>query len=325
MNRHFIAILIIAAAVVGGGVWYVSQQPDAPTVAKDEHGGERGGEHKEEQSAEKEKPHVALTPDQIAKAGIKVETVGAATIRETLPLYGVIAPNAERVREVSARFAGTIRSIAKKVGDPVRQGETLATVESNESLQTYSLPAPLAGVVIARNANPGEQTGEKVLFTVGDLSTVWVEMSLFPRDVAKVRIGQRVRVSSADSEPSAEGEVIYISPVSNSANQTRTARVLLDNAEKLWAPGSYVTAEIVIAESSVPMAVQSVAVQTLEGETVVFVKGAEGFESRALKLGRTDGQNTEVLDGLKPGETYVGKNSFILKAELGKGEAEHGH
>ena len=322
MNRHFIAILIIAAVVIGGGFFYMSRQPDAPVVAKDEHGDEHGDE-KGEHAGEKEKPHVALTPDQIAKAGIKVETVGAATIRETLPLYGVIAPNAERVREVSARFAGTIRSIAKKVGDPVRQGETLATVESNESLQTYSLAAPLAGVVIARNANPGEQTGEKVLFTVGDLSTVWVEMSLFPRDVAKVRIGQRVRVSSADNGPSAEGEVIYISPVSNSANQTRTARVLLDNAEKLWAPGSYVTAEIVIAESSVPMAVQTVGIQTLEGATVVFVKGAEGFESRALKLGRTDGQNTEVLDGLKPGETYVGKNSFILKAELGKGEAEH--
>lgn len=325
MNRHFIAILIIGAVVVGGGVWYVSQRPDAATVAKDEHGDEKAGEHKDEHGGEAEKPHVALTPDQIAKAGIKVETVGAATIRETLPLYGVVAPNAERVREVSARFAGTIRSIAKKVGDSVRQGETLATVESNESLQTYSLPAPLAGVVITRNANPGEQTGEKVLFTVGDLSTVWVEMSLFPRDVAKVRIGQRVRVSSSDSGISAEGEVIYISPVSNAANQTRIARVLLDNTDKLWAPGAYVTAEIVIAESSVPMAIQTVAVQTLEGETVIFVKGAEGFEPRTLKLGRTDGENTEVLGGLKPGDIYVGKNSFILKAEIGKGEAEHGH
>ncbi len=204
MNRHFIAILIIAAVVIGGGVWYVSQRPDAPSVAKDEHGDEKGGEHKDEHGGDKEKPHVALTPDQIAKAGIKVETVGGATIRETLPLYGVVAPNAERVREVSARFAGTIRSVAKKVGDSVRQGETLATVESNESLQTYSLTAPLAGVVIARNANPGEQTGEKVLFTVGDLSTVWVEMSLFPRDVGKVRIGQRVRVSNADGGTSAE-------------------------------------------------------------------------------------------------------------------------
>ena len=104
---------------------------------------------------------------------------------------------AERVREMAARYPGAIRDVARKIGDAVRQGETLATVESNESLQTYAVVAPLAGVITARNANPGEQTGDKALFTVADLSTVWVELSMFPRDVGKVRPGQTVRVRSA--------------------------------------------------------------------------------------------------------------------------------
>ena len=140
--------------------------------------------------------HIELTPEQLKATGIKLVQAGPAQIRENLPLYGVIAPNAERVREVAARFPGVIQSVAKKIGDPVREGETLATVEANESLQTYAVTAPLSGVVTARNANPGEQTGDKTLFTVADLSTVWVELSLFPRDVAKVRIGQGVRVKN---------------------------------------------------------------------------------------------------------------------------------
>jgi len=74
------------------------------------------------------------------------------------------------MRVVAARFPGAIRSVAKKIGDTVREGEALATVEANESLQTYAVTAPLSGVIIARNANPGEQTGDKTLFTVADLS-----------------------------------------------------------------------------------------------------------------------------------------------------------
>lgn len=215
-----------------------------------------------------------------------------------------------------------IRSVEKKIGDTVRQGETLATVESNESLQTYAVTAPLAGVVTARNANPGEQTGDKLLFTVADLSTVWVELSLFPRDVAKVRVGQPVRVKSADTGLEAEGKVVYLSPFGSSANQTLTARVLLDNAERRWAPGLYVTAEVTLAETPVPLAVRNGAVQNLEGRNVVFVASAEGFDARPVQLGRSDGEHTELPEGLQPGERYAARNSFILKAELGKGEAE---
>src|SRR5262249_44875762 len=133
---------------------------DAPLAASAE-------EHAAEAAHEE---NVKLTPEQIREAGIGVARAGPANIRERLPLYGVIAPNAERVREVGARFPGVIRSISKRVGDGVNQGEVLATVESNESLQTYSVVAPLAGVITARQANPGEQTGDKPLFTVADLS-----------------------------------------------------------------------------------------------------------------------------------------------------------
>lgn len=270
-------------------------------------------------------PRIALSPEQIRTAGIVIAQAGSAVIRQTLPVYGTIAPDAERVREVGARFPGIIRSVRSKVGDTVRAGETLATVESNESLQTYAVVAPIGGVVTVRQANPGEQTGDKALFTVADLSKVWAELALFPRDRAKVRVGQTVRVASTDAGLHAEGPVVYVAPFGSSSNQTLTARVRLENAERRWAPGLYVNAEVTLGEASVLLAVRNEALQSLEGRPVVFVQGDEGFEPRPVRIGRTDRQWSEVLEGLERGAHYASANSFILKAELGKGEAGRDH
>lgn len=278
-----------------------------------------GEEGKEEGAA------VKLSAEQLKAAGIVVAAVKPAGIRESMPLYGVITANAERVRQVSARFPGAIRSVSKKVGDAVREGETLAIIESNESLRSYPVVAPLSGVVTERNANPGEQAGEKSLFTVADLSTVWVELSLFPRDVSKVRVGQGVRVKGTDAALAADGKVVYVAPFGSAANQTLSARVLLDNADRRWAPGLNVTADVTLAETNVPLAIRSAAVQNLESRDVVFVLDEDGFEPRPVRLGRSDGEMTEVADGLAAGDRYAAVNSFILKAELGKGSAEHGH
>lgn len=336
---------ILAAPLSLGGCRESDTDAAKPAPAKAEAGyeedrDEKEAGHKEQEAGHGEAGHeeegheeggheegsgVKLTAEQIKSAGIKLAEAGPGHIRERLPLYGVVAPNAERVREVTARFPGAIRSVAKRIGDPVKQGETLATVESNESLQTYPVIAPLSGVVTQRHANPGEQTGDKTLFTVADLSTVWVEVSLFPRDVARVRVGQPVQVKSADTGHKADGKVVYVAPFGSASNQTLTARVLLDNTEGRWAPGLYVTAEVTLAETAVPLAIRNEAVQTMEGRTVVFVEDADGFEPRPVKLGRSDGETSEVLGGIGAGQRYVTANSFILKAELGKGEAEHGH
>lgn len=313
MNRNLIVgvIVLAIAAGIGATVFSGKKGPAPSAVAtKEEH-------HEEENHG------IELTAEKIAKGGIVVETAGSAIVREILPLYGTVAPNAERMRDVAARYPGTIRSVAKKIGDPVKQGEALAVIESNESLQAYSLNAPLAGVVTARNANPGEQSGDKVLFTVADLSSVWVELSLFPRDAAKVRSGQTVRVRTADSGTSGDGAIIYVAPVGTSASQTRNARVLLENKDNQWAPGLYVAAEVILGENSVPVAIKSAAIQNLNDADTVFVRNEKGFEPRTVKIGRSDGDNSEVLEGLRAGESYATKNSFVLKAEMGKGEAAH--
>lgn len=332
MNTRTALRLPILALLLGLAAGCTDPGPAAGHEEHDDHEEHvEGDDHQDHEDHEDHDEHeaeegvVRLTPAQVAAADLGIAVAGPATLRERLPLYGVIAPNAERVRDITPRFPGVIRSVARRPGDTVRAGETLATVESDESLQTYSITAPLAGVVIARDANPGEQTGDRVLFTVADLGTVWVEVALFPRDRARVRAGQRVRVRSGGTGQEADGEVAWVAPFGSTANQTVTARVLLDNRDGHWSPGLYVTAEVLLAETPVPVAVRNEALQVLDRATVVFAGTSDGFRPRAVSTGREDGEATEITGGLEAGTRYVARNSFILKAELGKGEAAHEH
>jgi cobalt-zinc-cadmium efflux system membrane fusion protein len=152
-----------------------------------------------------------------------------------------------------------------------------------------------------------------------------VELSVFPSDLSRVHVGQQVKITNSGASVSSEGKIITVSPVGSSANQTTTARVLLDNSDRQWYPGHFVSAEVVLSETEVPTAVRDSAIQIVEDQSVVFVAADEGFEARPVTLGRGDGQFSEVLKGLNAGESYVSANSFILKSELGKEDAEHGH
>ena len=134
-----------------------------------------------------------------------------------------------------------------------------------------------------------------------------------------------MRVRSSETGQAAAGKVVYVAPFGSPSNQTLAARVLLDNADGRWAPGLYVTVDVTLAESEVPVAVRNEALQMLDERTVVFAEGADGFQPLPVETGRSDGEATEIVKGLKPGDRYVAGNSFILKAELGKGEAEHEH
>jgi cobalt-zinc-cadmium efflux system membrane fusion protein len=322
------SISLLALLLTLGGCGSSDSGASATEGAPKEAAHEEGAGHTEEggHSEEAEEGRVHLTAEQITAAAIGTANAGPANIRETLSVYGAIAPNAERVREVGARFPGVIISVDKKVGDSVRQGETLATVESNESLRNYQVTAPLAGVITQRNANTGEQAGEHSLFTVADLSTVWVELSLFPRDRARVRTGQQVHVRSVDAGLTGQGEVVYVAPFGSSASQTMTARVQLTNAERRWAPGLYVSADVVLSQSAAKLAIRNEAIQTIEGKSSVFVEVEPGeFAPQTVQLGKTDGEMSEVVSGIAAGQRYATKNSFILKSQMGAGSAEHGH
>ncbi|HSB97027.1 MAG TPA: efflux RND transporter periplasmic adaptor subunit, partial [Spongiibacteraceae bacterium] len=255
---------------------------------------------------------VSIDATAARNAGIAISTAGPASLKETLSLYGVVQANAERTRTVIARFPGVVKSVHKTLGDAVQAGAVLATIESNDSLQTYAIKAPLAGTITARNVNTGESVAEHVLFTITDLATVWVDLSLFARDMAQVKVGQEVAVRAADGGPTSTGKVVWLSALGSATTQSRSARVLLDNSKGLWTPGLYVTGELTLSERPVALAVQSSALQTLDGKTVVFSANNTTYEARPVKVGTSDGTLTEILEGLQPNTPYVSANSFLI-------------
>ena len=149
MNARFLLPLLLALspALTGCG------KPEAPQT-RAAHAGEADHEEGAEGHVESERT-IELSDAQIRSSGIALLEAGPAKIRQTLALYGTVAPNAERMREVTARYPGVVRTVTKRIGDSVREGETLATVESNESLRTYSVTAPLSGVVTHAQGESG--------------------------------------------------------------------------------------------------------------------------------------------------------------------------
>lgn len=278
-------------------------------------------EHRE---ADENQGRVRIPADVAAASKLLAEAAGPASLSETLTLYGKIATNAEHQREVAARFPGLIRSVRRSLGDTVKAGETLAVIESNLSLEPVALTAPMAGVITARDANAGEQSGERMLFTITDPASVWAELSVFPRDRVRVRPGAVVHVRAADGGEAISGQVSRIG-LEAGGNQAVTARVVLDNRSGALPPGTFVTAEVEVGSIEVPLAVKTSGLQQFREASVVFERIGDQYEVRVLKLGRRHGEWVEVLDGLKPGAVYVSGNSYLIKADIEKSGASHDH
>jgi cobalt-zinc-cadmium efflux system membrane fusion protein len=195
------------------------------------------------------------------------------------------------------------------------------------------LTAPLDGTIIEKHAVVGEVLNDdKLAFVVADLSTLWVNVTVYAKDLARVHVGQKVIVRAEGITEPAYGELSYIDRVVGEQTRSATARVVLTEPPPKWRPGLFATAEVVLEEVEVPIAVVQDSVQRVDGKSVVFVKEGEFFVTHAVTTGRqgfATGKNSEVLvevlGGLNAGETYAAENSFILKAELGKARAGHEH
>jgi cobalt-zinc-cadmium efflux system membrane fusion protein len=178
----------------------------------------------------------------------------------------------------------------------------------------------LAGIVTARHTNSGEVAGEAPLFEVADYSQVRVDLSVFPRDRVRLKSGQTVHVIAADGASTADGKIAYIAPAGTA--QVIVARVALSNKDGRWTAGQFVTGEVVVDETQAGIVVLPSALQQMKGQTVVFVQHGDNIEARTIDIGKRTSDAIEVKSGLEVGEQYVVDNSYLVKAELMKSEAE---
>jgi cobalt-zinc-cadmium efflux system membrane fusion protein len=255
---------------------------------------------------------------------LETGVAGPAVIYESIEVYGLIEPNGDRIGVVTARFDGLIKSVSASLGDSVKVGQTLLSVESNESLKSYVVTAPISGIITGRNANAGEPTAGRSLFSIVDPSTVWVSLAVFPADLERVQPGTPVTVFPPGGAEPVTGNIDRINIVAE-RNQAVMARVVLDNTAGRFFPGSYVQALIQVAEYSVPLAVKRDGLQSFRDFTVVYAQIGDEYEVRMLELGRQDGEWIEVLAGLEPGTRYVTTNSYLVKADIEKSGASHDH
>ena len=283
----------------------------APEVAKEDaaaHTGPHGG------------ALVTLAPEAVRSAAIVVGIAGAHEIEVTLELPGEIKLNAERSVDVRPTYSGRVTALHAVLGSSVARGQPLVEILSNESLSGYVVPAPMSGTIVARTASPGAAVDQgTVLYTVADLSSVWLDFPIYVQQLGRIRRGQRVHVRTEGGPAiAATGTISYVGSVLDVDTRTTYARVVLPNPDGRWQPGRLVTAVVVVERVTVPVAVPEDAIVRVGTSAAVFRADSSGFEVQPVTLGRSDGTTTEIVSGLERGARIVTRNSFWLKAELEK-------
>lgn len=304
MNRLF--ILMLFAVLI-----------TSPSYASDDHG------HADEHEEAGDRTTIDSESAQAMKIGTDIVRPGK--VHQTISLTGKITLNKNRVAQVRARFPGLVRDVRSNIGDVVKKEQTLAIVESNQSLQAYPVTSPMDGVILGRNTNVGDTAENEPMFVVADLKKLWAEFFIFSRDLNSIKQGQAIRIRSLTDDTEAEAQLTTLLPTTESSSQTVVARVELNNDEDKWRAGMTVRGDVVLSEREVPLAVRTTAVQRQEGGQVVYVQEGNDYEMRKVEVGQSDREWTEILNGVQAGEIYVSENSFIVKADIAKSEAEHEH
>ncbi len=316
MNSRNLIIVVTMLSLFGCG-----RAPE-PTHAE-EHEHDRG-EHADRNGHDAAELHVTIPAATAAEAGIEVEVAGPAKIRDVVNLVGTVVLNPDRHAHLRARFPGTVRAVKVQLGERVRRGQTLLVIEANESLREYPVTAPFDGIVLARETNIGDVAGDHALIEIADLSEVWLELHALGEQSTRITAGQPVLVSSATTNQRAKTKVSAVLPLAT-RGQSVIIRARLDNRAGGWRPGMTVSAQVVVAEHEVPVAVRESGLQRMGDANVVFVQEGETYGPRPVQLGASDGEFAAVLSGIEAGTTYVTEQSFLIKADIEKSSAGHDH
>ncbi|MGH9221035.1 MAG: efflux RND transporter periplasmic adaptor subunit [Vicinamibacterales bacterium] len=266
-----------------------------------------------------------LAAAQTRYLSIRAE-LDAATqqLRRTERLVEIGAASRQELEQVRADQTTRATAVEGARSQLVLLGVTSGAIGAlsapSEISATTNVPAPIDGVLTARAANIGlnvDPTTE--LFTVVDLSTVWIVGDLYEKDFSRVRVGSPAEITTtAYPDVVLRGKVSYIDPEVNA--QTRTARVRVEvrNLDRRLRLGMFADMQFSDADGARMAMVPRSAVQRLGGRSVVYVvdgKQPGQFLEREVTLGNMSGDHVEVLSGVTAGEDVVAEGSFFVRAE----------
>ncbi len=349
-----------------------------------------------------------LTKAQKKEIDLTLEQAGPGSLHSEISLMGEIRLNEDRVAHVVPKMSGVVQEVKVSLGDMVKIGQILASIESAElaeskadyleklrqfeiaqkaykrkkylhkekiaseaswlekeadylnaetALKTarsmlivsglteedirnlpdatdlqfgrYELRAPMSGTIIEKHITIGEKlSDDSEVFTISDLNLLWVDLKIPARDIYRVKKGSDVIIQSSNGIKAIE-TIALIGPVVDEVTRTALARLMLENEEGRWKPGTFVTGYVRISAEDLPVVVPAEAVQNIEGEDVIFIQEGDDFRPVPIVMGRRDRTKAEIVSGLMPGTFHVTRGAFELKAmmitsNLGS-HAGHGH
>ncbi len=301
------------------------EQSQSTKARNHEENGHEGGIENEHGHSHESK-RTEFTDEILKQSGIIVEKPSSKKIKSSLRLNGRIIADEDRVVHVIPRYAGVVRDVRKKLGDKVEKGDVLVVIESNQSLQPYEVKSLISGVIVKRHASVGEFVAEDAnIFIVADLSKVIVDMFVFEPDFKHVGLGQKIELEIPHLAEVQTSSVSFVSSVVDESTQSKFVRGELENGQGHFYPGQFVTGDLIIEEVEVALAVRASSLQIIDGSEVVFVKHDGSFKPEKVVSGKRDREWIEIIDGLMPNDLVATGNSFIIKADLKKNEAEHAH
>lgn len=256
-----------------------------------------------------------------SQVGIETAIVSSQALHQSVIAYGDLSTGPEQLSHVRARYTGMIKSVKATLGDKVKRGDLLAEVESNDSLKVYKIKSPITGSIVQRHANAGEVTQDQVLFSIANFDILWAELRIYPAQQILVKPGQAVRIRLYGQL--LQGTIRHIIPVLDKPYQL--ARVDFDNRNRGLTPGLLVEGHVEVGTFNAGLAVVKDAIQSMGGQQGVFIKQGDEYQFTPVQTGRADDRYMEVLFGLSQGQEYVSKNSYLIKADIEKSEAEHDH
>ena len=258
---------------------------------------------------------------------MKVNEFKLRTAERRLQLLGLSFEEINKIREQGSKIQETCTDPNCK--DCIPGSASHSRQAQDSTFSQIAIKAARSGTVTFRNLSLGEEVEKnRILFTVADTSNLWGIFQASLQDVSMIRQGMEVTIKSPDRFETI-GRVLMISPVVDQKTRTISVRTALNNDSGRWLPGNFITGQIKIAADNLPVVINRSAIQTVNGETVVFVPNDHGFNMQEVETGREDGERVEIKSGLKAGQKYVSEGAFALKSvkitSTMDSHAGHGH
>lgn len=278
---------------------------------------------------------VHLTPEQARMLDIKVVQATHRPMAQLLGLNGQIQLLPDAQADVSIRISGSVTAIDVNLGDSVKAGQRLATVQSRlvgNPPPSVAVNAPIAGIIDARNINLGQAVEPNtVLFHISNRDKLLVIAQVYEEDLGKVKVGQEVNIHALSyPKQTFPGQVTLIEPNLDPMTRTVNLRITLDNKEGLLKPGMFVRANVILTHNKAALTVPNAALLQADNQQFVFVQNGDTYKRVNVKVGAVEDDYSEITEGLVPGDLVVTQGNRELYTlwlsggrKLQSGQEEH--